>query len=47
MHGRIADECSRSKAKNSLAVLVRVMEQALRDGIIDCNPTWITGWQRE
>lgn len=33
--------------KNSLAVLVRVMEQALRDGIIDRNPARVTGWQRE
>lgn len=47
VHGWIADECSRSTVKNSLAVLVRVMEQALRDGIIDRNPARITGWQRE
>ncbi|WP_433347579.1 hypothetical protein ACQP25_30625 [Microtetraspora malaysiensis] len=33
--------------KNSLAVLVRVMEQAVRDGIIDRNPARVTGWQRE
>ena len=26
---------------------VRVMEQALRDGIIDRNPARVTGWQRE
>jgi integrase len=47
VHGWIADECSRSTVKNSLAVLVRVMEQVLRDGIIDRNPARITGWQRE
>ena len=47
LHGWIADECSRSTVKNSLAVLVRVMEQALRDGIIDRNPARVTGWQRE
>ena len=47
VHGWIADECSKSTVKNSLAVLVRVMEQAVRDGIIDRNPARITGWQRE
>ncbi|TVT48107.1 site-specific integrase [Amycolatopsis rhizosphaerae] len=43
----IADEAGRSTIKNSLAILVRVMEQALRDGIIDRNPARITGWQQE
>nr|WP_241825580.1 hypothetical protein [Micromonospora sp. CB01531] len=33
--------------KNSLAVLVRVMQQAVRDGIIQRNPSQVTGWQRE
>jgi len=47
VHGWIADGCSRSTVKNSLAVLVRVMEQAVRDGIIDRNPARVTGWQRE
>lgn len=47
VHGWIAEECSRSTVKNSLAVLVRVMEQAVRDGIIDRNPARVTGWQRE
>ncbi|MGC4891189.1 tyrosine-type recombinase/integrase [Micromonospora sp. DT227] len=46
VHGWIADECSRSTVKNSLAVLVRVMEQAVRDGIIARNPAQVTGWQR-
>jgi hypothetical protein len=30
----IADEHSRSTVKNTIAVLVRVMEQAVRDGIV-------------
>jgi hypothetical protein len=47
VHGWIADECSRSTVKNSLAVLVRVMEQAVRDGIIEQNPARVVGWQRE
>ncbi|TDB81478.1 site-specific integrase [Micromonospora sp. KC721] len=47
VHSWIADECSRSTVKNSLAVLVRVMEQAVRDGIIPRNPAQVTGWQRE
>src|SRR5690606_18758813 len=38
VHGWIADECSKSTVKNTVAVLVRVMEQAVRDGIIDRNP---------
>jgi integrase len=28
-------------------MLVRLMEQALRDGIVDRNPARISGWQRE
>ncbi|MET7808801.1 tyrosine-type recombinase/integrase [Micromonospora chersina] len=47
VHSWIADECSRSTVKNSLAVLVRAMEQAVRDGIIQRNPAQVTGWQRE
>ncbi|GHJ43310.1 integrase [Catellatospora sp. TT07R-123] len=47
VYGWIADECSRSTVKNSLAILVRVMEQAVRDGIIDRNPARVVGWQRE
>ena len=47
VHAWIADECCRSTVKNSLAVLMRVMEQAVRDGIIDRNPARVTGWQRE
>ncbi|MGI5131000.1 tyrosine-type recombinase/integrase [Pseudonocardia sp. CA-107938] len=47
VHAWITDECSRSTVKNSLAILVRVMEQAVRDGIIDRNPARVTGWQRD
>src|ERR1700759_300315 len=47
VHAWVAEECSRSTVKNSLAMLVRVMEQAVRDGIIDRNPAKVTGWQRE
>lgn len=43
----IADECGRSTVKNSFAVLVRILEQAERDGLIDRNPARITGWQRQ
>ncbi|KEI45778.1 site-specific integrase [Saccharopolyspora rectivirgula] len=45
VHGWIADECSKSTVKNTVAVLVRVMEQAVRDGIIDRNPAHVSGWQ--
>jgi integrase len=47
VHGWITDQCSRSTVKNSLAVLVRVMEQAVRDGIVDRNPARVVGWQRD
>ena len=47
VHSWIAEDYGESVIKNSLAVLVRVMEQALRDGIIDRNPARVTGWQRE
>ena len=42
-----AGECSRSTVKNSLAVLVRVMEQAVQSGVIDRDPARIIGWQRD
>lgn len=42
----IADELSRSRVKNTIAVLVRVMEQAVRDCLIKVNPARITGWQK-
>jgi len=47
VHGWIAEQCSRSTVKNSLAVLVRIMEQAVRDGILDRNPARVIGWQRD
>lgn len=47
VHGWIVDDCSRSTVKNSLAVLVRIMEQAVRDGIVERNPARVIGWQRE
>src|SRR5215472_14094256 len=47
VHGWIAEQSSRSTVRNSLAVLVRVMEQAVRDGIMDRNPARIIGWQRD
>ncbi|WP_333769199.1 tyrosine-type recombinase/integrase [Streptomyces sp. IBSBF 2435] len=43
----IADGEGRSTVKNSLAVLVRIMEQAVRDGLITANPARIKGWQRQ
>ncbi|MEU9138551.1 hypothetical protein AB0D33_21745 [Streptomyces sp. NPDC048404] len=46
MQSWIADEHSRSAVKNTIAVLVRVMEQAVRDGIIKVNPARVTGWQK-
>ncbi|MFG2116675.1 hypothetical protein ACGFRB_29235 [Streptomyces sp. NPDC048718] len=42
----IADEQSRSTVKNTIAVLVRVMEQAVRDNVIKINPARVTGRQK-
>jgi hypothetical protein len=47
VHAWIADEASRSTVKNSLAILVRMLEQARRDGIVELNRPRVTGWQRE
>ena len=47
VHAWIADEHSRSTVKNSLAVLVRVLDQAVRDGVIDRNVAHVTGWQHQ
>jgi hypothetical protein len=33
--------------EHSPPILVRVIEQAVRDGIIDRNPAKVTGWQRD
>jgi hypothetical protein len=41
----IVDGSGQSTIKNSLAALVRVMEQARRDTLIDRAPTKPTGWQ--
>jgi integrase len=43
----IADGCGKSTVKNSLAAFVRVMDQAVRDELIDKNPVQVTGWQRQ
>jgi hypothetical protein len=42
----IADEHSRYTVKNTIAVLVRAMEQAVRDGVIKVNPARVTGRQK-
>ncbi|SLF21714.1 integrase family protein [Mycobacteroides abscessus subsp. bolletii] len=47
VHAWITDGCGQSTVKNTLAAFVRVMEQALRDGLINRNPVQIKGWQRE
>ncbi|UKY53189.1 tyrosine-type recombinase/integrase [Streptomyces inhibens] len=47
LHCWIADECGLSTVKNSLAVLIRVLEQAVRDGVLDANPARVAGWQQE
>jgi integrase len=47
VHGWIADDNGLSTVKNTIAVVVRVLEQAVRDEIIERNPARITGWQQE
>jgi len=42
----IEEEVGRSTIKNTLSGLVRVMEQAVRDGLITQNPSHMAGWQR-
>ncbi|MFJ8329963.1 hypothetical protein [Streptomyces sp. NPDC094437] len=43
----MADACApRPTVKNTIAALVRVMEQAVRDGIIKVNPDRVSGWQK-
>ncbi|KZM74056.1 integrase [Nocardia terpenica] len=44
--GWINSGASKSTVKNSLAMLVRVMEQAKRDGLRSDNPAHIRGWQK-
>lgn len=43
----IADGASKSTIKNTLAMLVRIMDQAARDELIDRNPARINGWQQQ
>ncbi|MBY8861130.1 site-specific integrase [Nocardia sp. CA2R105] len=45
--GWISDGCSRSSVKNSLAALSRIMDQAVRDEVIERNRVEVTGWQRQ
>lgn len=47
VHGWIADDCGLSTVKNSVAALVRVMDQAVRDGLVDVNPARVIGWQQQ
>ncbi|MGA5704493.1 site-specific integrase [Peterkaempfera bronchialis] len=42
----IADGAGVSTLKNTIAVWVRIMEQAIRDDIIDVNPARLHGWQK-
>ncbi|MBH0776662.1 site-specific integrase [Nocardia sp. NEAU-351] len=43
----ITQGCGPSTIKNTLAVLARVLEQAVRDEVIDRNRVKVKGWQRE
>jgi hypothetical protein len=47
VHAWIVDGTGRSSVKNALAGLVRIGDQAVRDGLIDSNPFRIVGWQNE
>lgn len=42
----ISDGVGRSRVKNALAALVRIAEQAVRDGLLDQNPCRVFGWQK-
>lgn len=42
----INDGAGKSSVKNTLAVLVRVIEQAKRDGLRIDNPAQVRGWQK-
>ncbi|WUA05698.1 hypothetical protein OG225_26205 [Nocardia sp. NBC_01377] len=44
--GWISDGAGKSTVKNTLAVLVRVMEQAVRDDLRQSNPARVRGWQK-
>ncbi|MFD4533729.1 tyrosine-type recombinase/integrase [Kitasatospora sp. NPDC058397] len=43
----IAEGCSRSTIKNTLAMLNRALGQAVVDGILSQTPARVSGWQRE
>ncbi|MFE2864859.1 tyrosine-type recombinase/integrase [Embleya sp. NPDC059259] len=45
VYGWIEDGAGLSTVKNTIAILVRVMQQAQRDGLIETNPARVTGWQ--
>jgi hypothetical protein len=45
--GWIAAGCGKSTVKNTLAMLVRIMELAVKDEIRASNPARLNGWQRE
>ena len=47
VHAWIAEGTGKSSVKNALAALVRVTEQAFRDGLVGGNPSRVVGWQRE
>lgn len=43
----IADGVSKSAVKNGLAALARVLDQAVRDEVIERNRVEVVGWQRQ
>ncbi|UFS99089.1 tyrosine-type recombinase/integrase [Nocardia huaxiensis] len=43
----ISEGCSRSTVKNTLAALGRVIDQAVRDELIDRNRVEVNGWQKQ
>ncbi|MEU7141716.1 tyrosine-type recombinase/integrase [Nocardia sp. NPDC046473] len=43
----ISDGVSKSGVKNSLAALARVLDQAVRDEVIERNRVEVSGWQRQ
>jgi integrase len=45
--GWIAEGCSRSTIKNTLAMLNRILQLAALDGVIGRAPARVTGWQHE
>ena len=45
--GWIANGCGESTIKNTLAALARVLDQAVRDEVIDRNRVDVSGWRRQ